>query len=179
MRHVVWGRLRLAPLSVVLFPFAAAALIALMVGLPAAASAQEVDAKTLSRGKRAFKTGAFCANCHGWAGDGQGNPRAPNGPSLRITELDRESLIEVIACGRPGAEMPYHDRRAYSDERCYGATADDFGKDVPPPGRYIARRDIEAVADYILVKVKGLGEVTKDECIDYWGPTARICARYN
>jgi hypothetical protein len=29
-------------------------------------------------------------------------------------------LIEVIACGRPGTEMPHFDKYAYEDNDCYG-----------------------------------------------------------
>jgi hypothetical protein len=37
-------------------------------------------------------------------------------------------LIEVIACGRPGTEMPHFDKYAYEDKTCYGATAADPGQ---------------------------------------------------
>src|SRR5262245_43141166 len=85
------------------------ATIACVAALPA--SAQQVDL-----GFRTYKMKVECGRCHGWAGDGvQDDPRAPKGANLRKTTLDRDGLIEVIKCGRPGTEMPHFDERAYTD----------------------------------------------------------------
>src|SRR6476469_2020791 len=43
-----------------------------------------------------------------------------------------EQLIEVIACGRSATEMPHFDKYAYEDKACYGPSAGELGKDVPP-----------------------------------------------
>jgi len=48
-------------------------------------------------------------------------------PNLHETRLDREQLIEVIACGRPGTEMPHFDKYAYEDTDCYGLKGKDLG----------------------------------------------------
>ena len=59
-----------------------------------AAAAQDV-----SFGRRLFQEKADCQFCHGVNGDGRGDPRSPGKASdLHKTRLDREQLIEVIAC---------------------------------------------------------------------------------
>ena len=61
-------------------------------------------------------------------------------------------MIEVIACGRPGTEMPHFDRDAYVSRNCYGLTPEKLGKDMPPdpPSTSLTPREIEAVVDYII-----------------------------
>ena len=57
-------------------------------------------------------------------GDGRGDPRSPGkAPDLHATQLDREQLIEVIRCGRPGSQMPHFDKYAYEAKECYGLSA--------------------------------------------------------
>jgi hypothetical protein len=66
-------------------------------------------------------------------------------------------LIEVIACGRPGTEMPHFDRYAYEDTDCYGLKGKDLGSNAPryPHSTPLTRREIEAVADYIIATFVG------------------------
>jgi hypothetical protein len=45
--------------------------------------------------------------------------------------FNREQLVEVIACGRPGTEMPHFDKYAYEDTNCYGLGGKDLGADAP------------------------------------------------
>ena len=45
-----------------------------------------------------------CIGCHKWHGDG-GPGYGGGALSLRETGLDREQLINIIACGRPGTNM--------------------------------------------------------------------------
>ena len=81
----------------------------------------------------------------------------------------------------PGKAMPHFDEQAYTDKRCYGVTEADLGRDTPalPPGSTLNRREIEAVADYLLAKVIGRGaEITRQECEEAYGDGARQCARY-
>ena len=68
-----------------------------------------------------------------------------------------EQLIEVIACGRPATEMPHFDKYAYEDKACYGLSARELGKDVPPDPHStpLTKREIEAVVDYILATLVG------------------------
>ena len=54
-----------------------------------------------------------------------------NAPSLRKTQLTRDQIRMTIQCGRPGTPMPYFDRFAYTDKRCYGMTAKDLGDNMP------------------------------------------------
>ena len=53
--------------------------------------------------------------------------RPDRAANLRETRLNREQLIEVIACGRPGTEMPHFDKYAYEDTDCYGLKGKDLG----------------------------------------------------
>jgi Cytochrome C oxidase, cbb3-type, subunit III len=125
----------------------AAALFAAAVPL-AAACAQDV-----SFGDRLFHEKADCQFCHGPNGDGRGDPRSPGqAANLHDTKLTRAQLIEVIGCGRPGTEMPHFDKYAYEDSNCYGLGGKDLGNDAPrdPHSTPLTRREIEAVADYVL-----------------------------
>jgi mono/diheme cytochrome c family protein len=144
--------------------------------LTATAAAQD-----FAFGRRMFLDKAQCSYCHGWAGDGEGEPQSSGGAAnLRVTPLTRDQLIDVISCGVPGKAMPHFDEDAYTDKRCYGVTATELGRDIPalPPGFTLTRREIGAVADYLLAKVIGRGEVTRAECEEAYGEGARMCARY-
>ncbi|HSV21464.1 MAG TPA: cytochrome c [Xanthobacteraceae bacterium] len=131
-------------------------------------------------GRRLFLDKAQCLYCHGWAGDGAGEPQSNGGANLRVSPLKRDQLIEVIGCGVPGKAMPHFDEQAYTDKRCYGVTEAELGRDTPalPPGATLNRREIEAVADYLLAKVIGRGAITREECEEAYGDGARQCARY-
>jgi len=129
-------------------------IVAIMLLLPmGAAHAQDV-----SFGNRLFHEKADCQFCHGVNGDGRGDPRSPGKASdLHRTTLDRGQLVEVIKCGRPGSEMPHFDKYAYEEKDCYGLSAADLGAQVPPAphSTSLTRREIEALADYILTTYKG------------------------
>jgi mono/diheme cytochrome c family protein len=129
--------------------------IAVAVAFFAAGSAHAQD---VSFGERLFRDKADCQFCHGIDGDGRGDPRSPGqAANLHKTILNREQLIEVITCGRPGTEMPHFDKFAYEDKSCYGRTAAELGNDTPhyPHSTSLTKREIEAVADYILAKFVG------------------------
>jgi hypothetical protein len=133
-------------------------------------------------GRRLFLDKAQCLYCHGWAGDGAGEPQS-NGAAanLRVTPLKRDQLIEVISCGVPGKAMPHFDEQAYTDKRCYGVTEGELGPYTPalPPGSTLNKRGIEAVADYLLAKVIGRGAVImRGDCEEAYGDGARQCAGY-
>jgi len=81
----------------------------------------------------------------------------------------------------PGKAMPHFDEEAYTDKRCYGVTEAELGRDTPalPPGATLNKREIEAVADYLIAKVIGRGpEITRAECEEAYGEGARMCGRY-
>jgi Cytochrome C oxidase, cbb3-type, subunit III len=109
-------------------------------------------AQNVSLGQRLYRDKADCQFCHGPDGDGHGDPRSPGkAPNLHQTTLNREQLIEVIACGRPATEMPHFDKYAYEDRACYGLSAGELGKDIPPDPHStpLTKREIEALVDYI------------------------------
>ena len=115
-------------------------------------------AQDTSFGQRLYRDKADCQFCHGVNGDGRGDPRSPGkAPDLHKTRLDREQLIEVIACGRPGSEMPHFDKYAYDAKDCYGLSAEELGKNIPPDphSTSLNKREISALADFILATFAG------------------------
>jgi cytochrome c553 len=115
-------------------------------------------AQDTSFGQRLFQDKADCQFCHGINGDGRGDPRSPGrAANLHETNLNRDQLIEVIACGRPGTEMPHFDKYAYEDTDCYGLKGKNLGNDAArdPHSTSLTKREIEAVTDYILAKFVG------------------------
>jgi hypothetical protein len=115
-------------------------------------------AQDTSFGQRLFQDKADCQFCHGIDGDGRGDPRSPGrAANLHETHLNRDQLIEVIACGRPGTEMPHFDKYAYEDTDCYGLKGKNLGNDAArdPHSTSLTKREIEAVVDYILAKFVG------------------------
>lgn len=133
------------------------------------------DGRTIEYGKEVFKTKATCQYCHKWDASGD-QGYGGNALSLRKTQLTPEQMAEVVKCGRPGTGMPYHDRFAYTDKRCYGMTRDDLGKDMPPAGNeFLQPREIDAVVKYLFAKAVGRGGSTYAECIEFWGSDTREC----
>ena len=127
-------------------------------------------------GLSAYKKGN-CMGCHKWHGDGGGGYGGV-ALSLRETGLDREQLITIIACGRPGTNMPFFDKKAYIDERCFGMKFSDFeGDDKNRPLRakgFLNVRQIEAVVDFIINDLQGQ-KVSKDYCLKFFGKPTRSC----
>ena len=133
------------------------------------------DARTVEYGKEVFKTKATCQFCHKWDASGD-QGYGGNALSLRKTQLTPAQMAEVVKCGRPGTGMPYHDRFAYTDKRCYGMTREDLGKDMPPAGNeFLQAREIDAVVKYLFAKAVGRGASTYEECVDFWGSDTREC----
>jgi Cytochrome C oxidase, cbb3-type, subunit III len=158
---------------------ATAAFAALLAALvPSFANAED-----FAFGRRIFQDKAQCPYCHGWAGDGSGEPQSSGGAAnLRKTKLDRAQLIEVISCGVPSAAMPRFDDQAYAEKRCYGGISEaELGQNLPPlpPGSILNRREIEALVDFLQAKIIGRGPITRQECIEALGErAARTCANY-
>ncbi len=153
----------------------AAVLVAALALVPGAASAQ--DAKL---GKEIWIGKAPCRNCHGWSGNGQpDDPQAPQGLSLRATSLTGAQIVEVILCGRPASEMPYFDRNAYTDKRCYGLTqADLAGVTIGQASVTLTAREANALGAFIVEEMKGKGPPTFEECQGFWGGNAGRCNEY-
>jgi mono/diheme cytochrome c family protein len=151
----------------------ALALAALLMSANGAAADSDLEL-----GKRVYKK-ANCVGCHKWHGGGGGGYGGA-ALSLRETELDRDQLIEVIRCGRPGTHMPYHDRHAYQTTSCYGGmTKADLGEDFPSQAAIFLRDpEILAVVDYVQHQLQGKGEPTKADCIAFWGEGERQCDEF-
>jgi mono/diheme cytochrome c family protein len=137
-------------------------------------------AEDVVRGQKIWMAKAGCPECHGWAGDGVGAFHSEgHAPALRKTELTRDQIRETIQCGRPGTPMPHFDRFAYTDKRCYGLTAEDLGDLKPNRAPTTLQQDeIDALADYVARKLKGGGQVTRAQCLDYFGGTGSRCDNY-
>lgn len=151
---------------------------------PADTSASSSEATTaadplagadIARGKKVYATVGICTNCHGWDGNGLGkNPRSEGlAALLRDTQLDAESMIQVVSCGIPGTAMPYHDQQAYKDDRCYGMKAADFQPgQMPQKGNTLRQQDIVNVVAYIFSAYKGKGKTTYDDCVAWFEASA-------
>ena len=155
-------------------------LLALLCG--SATWAQAADPSDIAEGGRLFRQKANCQACHGWAGDGRKmDSQMPDGANLRETTLDRQNLITVIKCGRPGTGMPAFDRFAYSDGRCYGLKQADLrasGKGMPDAPSTLQVREVEAIADFLTAKVVKQGPMDHAKCIEFWGSQVEACNEF-
>ncbi len=126
-------------------------------------------------GRRVYEK-ANCVGCHKWHGGGGGGYGGA-ALSLRETTLERADLIEVVRCGRPATRMPYHDRNAYKGAACYGGmTKADLGADFPPKAAtFLRAEEIEAVVDYVQIRLQGKGAPTHDDCVVFWGANSHEC----
>ena len=153
---------------------------ALAFAIPAVAYGQAPQppaSDPTSAGKAVFSK-ANCVGCHKWHGNGGGG-YGGDALSLRKTELTREQIIETISCGRPGTGMPFFTRGAYDEIKCHDMNRQDAGAQMPPEGgTFLRQKDIEAVADYVLTHVKGAGEPTYAQCIDFFSSGSRVCDIY-
>lgn len=130
-------------------------------------------------GQKVFKS-ANCVGCHHWTGTGGGSYGGASA-NLRATQLTPEQIAEVVRCGRPSTGMPFFERNAYSDGRCYGGLrAADLPPDqLPPePDHYLRAPEIEAVTGYVIANLKGRGEPTFAECQAFFGTQTRACNIY-
>jgi hypothetical protein len=52
--------------------------------------------------------------------------------------------------------MPHFDESAHTDKRCYSVTEAELGSRTPalPPGSTLQAREAEAIADYVLGRVR-------------------------
>jgi cytochrome c5 len=140
---------------------------------PAAQAAEE--ARFIEFGKEIFKSKAVCQYCHKWDASGD-QGYGGNALSLRVTQLTPEQMTEVVKCGRPATGMPYHDRFAYTDKRCYGYTREQMGNDMPPAGNdFLSNREVDAVVKYLYAKDVGKGPATYQDCVDFWGSDTKQC----
>ena len=146
---------------------------------PRAQGAQAPDPADLAEGMRLYQQKGDCRACHGWAADGvKTDNQMPDGPSLRDKKYTRQLLVLTIKCGRPNTQMPAFDKFAYSDGRCYMMTAADLAKNVtrmPDPPTTLQPREIELIADFLMAKVVGQGQMDYAKCVEFWGSEVAVC----
>jgi hypothetical protein len=161
-------------------PVAASAVLVAALTVAPPARAQTAD--DIAAGFRLFRQKGNCQACHGWAGDGRKlDSQMPDGANLRQSVLDREALILLIKCGRPGRGMPAFDKFAYSDGRCYGLKQADLKtpeRQLPDPPATLQVREINAIADFMLAKILGKGPMDHAKCVEYWGSDVDACAEF-
>src|SRR5580704_9032755 len=159
-----------------------AAVVALAAGLALASlvAAQTPAAGDIGLGKRLYQDKATCGFCHGWSGDGAGDPQSPGkAANLRETKLDHDQLVEIIRCGVPGGTaMPHFDKFAWTKgEECFGMTDVEVGDKKPPnPTAGLQKRENEAIVDYLEAKIVGKGPPTVADCEEYFGQAAAAAA---
>ncbi len=135
------------------------------------------DAAQVEEGLAVWKRGG-CTTCHGTFAEGGEGGDAPAGPSLRKTKLERGDLMETIACGRPGSQMPFNLAGAYTEVSCWGMAVGEVA-DGTKAGRSLTAVEIEAMVEYLMARVVGKGEITLEECALYYGDPANFgCRRY-
>ncbi len=150
---------------------------ALLIGALFAAAAGQAFGQDAAFGRSVWVSASNCADCHGWMGDGvPEDPRSPKGANLRETFLNQEQLVEVILCGRPGTAMPHFDRRAYTDQRCYGLTRAELGDATPPTADLaLTARHAGGLAAFILSEFAGKGAPTFEDCTELLGAENPRC----
>jgi len=140
---------------------------------------QAPDPADAAEGMRLYLRKGDCQTCHGWAADGRKmDSQMPDSPSLRETRLDRARLVTTIKCGRPGTGMPAFDKYAYTDGRCYGMKQSDLKSKMADPPATFQQREIELVADFLMLKVVGKGPMDRAKCIEYWGSDVEACSEF-
>ncbi len=149
------------------------------LGVLAVAGMAEAQTNTVAAGGRLYQGKGNCQACHGWAGDGRKmNNQMPDGANLRMSTLDRDQVVFVIKCGLPGRDMPAYDRRAYQDDRCLGRTMADLERmelRLFAPPATLQDREVQRLADFLMAKVIGQGEMNRDECIEFWDEDTNAC----
>ena len=134
------------------------------------------------RGKQVYQRLGVCVNCHGWPGDGQSglNPMVHvAGANLRETQLDAQGLYDVIRCGIPGTQMPYHDQASYKDDRCNGMLMSDFTVDQRPVrGKTFRDNQMVDLIAYLEKYVVGHGKPTYEDCALYFDASADKSCSY-
>jgi hypothetical protein len=77
------------------------------------------------------------------------------------SEVSNPATVDLFQAAPPrpaeATQMPHFDKYAYEDKSCYGMSAEEVGKNKPPDphSTTLTKREIEAVADYVLAKFTG------------------------
>lgn len=135
--------------------------------------------EALANGLRYYRDVANCKFCHAWNGVGSRVEGEPIPASLVKSELSREQLYEVIACGRPGSGMPNHLRGSYSEEHpCYGLTAPLDRSEMPRrPFAQLTAAQIDDLVTYVQTVYQGK-EMNYEYCAAYFERDAPQCQRF-
>jgi mono/diheme cytochrome c family protein len=153
--------------------------LAAVLAFSSSVAAQNPAAGDIGLGKRLYQDKATCGFCHGWSGDGAGDPQSPGkAANLRESKLDHDQLVEIIRCGVPGGTaMPHFDKFAWTKgEECFGMTEADVGDKKPPnPTAGLQKREIEAIVAYLEAKIVGKGPPTVADCEEYFGQDSGRC----
>jgi mono/diheme cytochrome c family protein len=153
--------------------------LAAVLAFSSSVAAQNPAAGDIGLGKRLYQDKATCGFCHGWSGDGAGDPQSPGkAANLRESKLDHDQLVEIIRCGVPGGTaMPHFDKFAWTKgEECFGMTEADVGDKKPPnPTAGLQTREIEAIVAYLAAKIVGKGPPTVADCEEYFGQGSGRC----
>lgn len=147
--------------------------------VPVATQAQgAAEPAAVERGRVVYRDLALCSYCHGWNGQGAiPAEEAPPAP-LSLSQLDATAMVEVVRCGRPAKSMPRHTRAAWSEkDRCYGQTAGDLAaRDLPVAApAWLTNQQIADVVAFLRATIQGK-EITRANCVRYWGEGAPECA---
>jgi mono/diheme cytochrome c family protein len=168
-------------------PVIAVALLSITAAfVPSPVRAQEpqgLNASDIADGMRLYQQKGNCQACHGWAGDGRkADSQMPDGANLRETKLNRAGLVTVIKCGRLNSQMPAFDKFAYSDGRCYGKKQADlkaYPTRMPDPPATLQQREIDLIADFLMAKIVGKGQMDRAKCIEFWGGETDACKAFS
>ena len=152
-------------------PFAL--ILAAVVPLAWAGAAVAQDESKVKAGLEVWRSSG-CSECHGAFADGtKENDDAPEGANLRQSKLSNPAMAETIRCGRPGAGMPSFDPNAYTVRGCDGKPPGPRPEEVLYPApRNLNTEQIDAVVAYLRARIVGRGEITPQECAEYYGERA-------
>jgi mono/diheme cytochrome c family protein len=164
------GRIQLRLAAIVTGVFAI-----VMAGSAGSAFAQDGDPEI---GADAWRSGV-CKQCHGWAGDGVPENNQSAGPSLRLSLLTPEQMVEAIRCGRPGTDMPSFRRNAWTEIiPCYSMTAPLEGAMAPVIESPLGDRTINGLVAFIFRDFVDQGPVTREYCWEIVGRDSTRCDAY-
>jgi mono/diheme cytochrome c family protein len=122
----------------------------------------------VANGLRAWRL-AGCASCHGTFGEGGGGGEQPEGPSLRRTALDKSTMKETIACGRPGTKMPFFLKGAYTATECWKIPLQEEAPGDVTGLPSLSPQTLDALVDYLTARVVGKSDtISKAECAAYF-----------